>query len=275
MENPYLLAALVIACQMILLWLISIPLRNVSIIDIGWGIGFVLVAWIVSWNDLLMLMVTAWGIRLAYYLTVRNLGKPEDYRYAAMRQKHGSSFVWSSLFRVFALQGVIMWIVALPIVTTTVRISVDQPDVVATRSDLILAAIVVGTGLAFWLVGMIFETVSDWQLWEFKSKSWNEGKVLDSGLWRYTRHPNYFGEFLIWWGHWLVSLAMTDPTKTWWTIISPALMTFLLLKVSGVALLERAMRKRSPEYESYIKRTSTFFPRPPMQNSSIDRSSPS
>jgi steroid 5-alpha reductase family enzyme len=273
MNNPFLLAALVIACQMILLWLISIPLRNVSIIDIGWGIGFVLVAWIVSWNDLLMLMVTAWGIRLAYYLTVRNLGKPEDYRYAAMRQKHGSSFVWSSLFRVFALQGVIMWIVALPIVTTTVRISVDQPDAVATRSDLILAAIVVGTGLLLWLVGMIFETVSDWQLWEFKSKSWNDGKVMDSGLWKYTRHPNYFGEFLIWWGHWLVSLAMTDPTRTWWTIISPALMTFLLLKVSGVALLERAMEKRSPEYESYIKRTSKFFPRPPMQNSSIEGTS--
>lgn len=275
MDNPYLLAAIVIACQMIFLWLLSIPLRNVSIIDIGWGIGFVLVAWIVSWNDLLMLMVTAWGIRLAYYLAVRNLGKPEDYRYAAMRQKHGPSFVWSSLFRVFALQGVIMWIVALPIIARATGVSGGRPHVVATRSDWIFLGVTIATGLLLWVVGMIFEAVSDWQLWEFKSKSWNKGKVMDSGLWKYTRHPNYFGEFLIWWGHWLVSLAMTDPTKTWWTIISPALMTFLLLKVSGVALLEKAMKKRSPEYESYIQRTSPFFPRRPIPNSSTDASSES
>lgn len=168
-----------------------------------------------------------------------------------------------------------MWIVALPIITRATGISVDQTYVIATKSDWIFFGVLVGTGLVLWLVGMIFETVSDWQLWEFKSKSWNDGKVIDSGLWKYTRHPNYFGEFLIWWGHWLVSLAMTDPTRTWWTIVSPALMTFLLLKVSGVALLERAMKKRSPEYESYIKRTSKFFPRRPVLNSSTDPSSPS
>lgn len=266
MNNPYLLAAIVIACQMIFLWLLSIPLRNVSIVDIGWGLGFVSVAWLASPEPvgpptILFAMVTVWGVRLAWHLWLRNHGKPEDYRYVAMREKHGPSFVWSSLLRVFALQGVIMWLIAVPIMATSAE-SVSEPN-----------WILIGCGCAVWIVGMVFEVVGDWQLARFKSNADNQGKVMDSGLWKYTRHPNYFGEFVLWWGHWMICLGLTDPTKTWWTMISPALMTFLLLKVSGVALLEKAMKKRSPEYESYIQRTSPFFPRRPMQNLSADVSS--
>jgi steroid 5-alpha reductase family enzyme len=263
MERALLMAAVVIACQMIFLWLLSIPLRNVSIVDIGWGLGFVLVAWLAApviggSPTILYSLVTIWGVRLAWHLWLRNHGQPEDYRYVAMREKQGSSFVWSSLLRVFALQGVIMWLIALPIMVAGAE-AISEPCWILT-----------GCGCALWLVGMFFEVVGDWQLARFKSNADNQGKVMDSGLWKYTRHPNYFGEFVLWWGHWFVCLGLTDPTKTWWTIISPALISFLLLKVSGVALLERSMKKRSPEYESYIKRTSEFFPRRPVQNSSTD-----
>ena len=263
MDNVFLMAAMVIVCQMVLLWLLSIPLRNVSIVDIGWGLGFVFVAWLATPKAdgatvILYSLVTVWGVRLAWYLWLRNHGKPEDYRYVAMREKHGSSFVWSSLLRVFALQGVIMWLVALPIMATGAG-GISEPCWILT-----------GCGCTLWLIGMFFEVVGDWQLAGFKSNIDNQGKVMDSGLWKYTRHPNYFGEFVLWWGHWMICLGLTDPAKTWWTILSPALMSFLLLKVSGVALLERALKKRSPEYESYIERTSKFFPRHPRVNSSAD-----
>ena len=265
MDNVYLIAGVVIACQMVFLWLLSIPLRNVSIVDIGWGIGFVLVAWLATpvagpSAPILYLLVTVWGVRLAWHLWLRNHGKPEDYRYVAMREKHGSSFVWSSLLRVFALQGVIMWLIALPIMATGAG-AISEPCWILTAC-----------GCALWSIGMFFEVVGDWQLARFKSNTDNQGKVMDTGLWKYTRHPNYFGEFVLWWGHWVVCLGLTDPTKTWWTIPSPTLISFLLLKVSGVALLERAMEKRSPEYESYIQRTSTFFPRRPRRTSPVDES---
>lgn len=265
MDDVFLMAALVIACQMVFLWLLSIPLRNVSIVDIGWGLGFVFIAWSTASEPgapptILYSLVTVWGVRLAWHLWLRNHDKPEDYRYVAMREKHGSSFVWSSLLRVFALQGVVMWLIALPIMVAGVE-ATSEP-----------CWILIGCGGALWLVGMFFEVVGDWQLARFKSNADNQGKVMDSGLWKYTRHPNYFGEFVLWWGHWVVCLGLTDPTKTWWTILSPALISFLLLKVSGVTLLERAMKSRSPEYESYIKRTSSFFPRPPIQNSSASTS---
>lgn len=268
MDNAFMMAAVVIACQMIFLWLLSIPLRNVSIVDIGWGIGFVLVAWFADSiigepPTILYSLVTMWGVRLAWHLWLRNHGKPEDYRYVAMREKRGSSFVWSSLLRVFALQGVIMWLIALPIMATSAG-AVPDPNWIVT-----------GCGCSLWLIGMFFEVVGDWQLARFKSNPAHHGKVMDTGLWKFTRHPNYFGEFTLWWGHWLVCLGLTDPTKTWWTILSPALISFLLLKVSGVGLLERAMKRRSPEYESYIQRTSTFFPRPPILNSSTDPTSAS
>ena len=156
-----------------------------------------------------------------------------------------------------------MWLIALPIIVTNAEAAYEP------------RWILVGTGCVLWSVGMFFEVVGDWQLARFKADAENQGKVMDRGLWKYTRHPNYFGEFVLWWGHWLVCLGLTDPAKTWWTILSPALISFLLLKVSGVALLEKAMKQRSPEYDSYIKRTSTFFPRPPLRNSSTDIASAS
>jgi len=265
MSNVYIAAAVVIACQMIFLWLLSIPLRNVSIVDIGWGIGFVLVAWLATQNiggpsTILYAMVTAWGVRLAWHLWLRNHGKPEDYRYVAMREKQGPSFVWSSLLRVFTLQGVIMWIVALPI-TVTGASQATEP-----------CWYLIAAGSVLWLAGMIFEVIGDWQLARFKTNPDHQGQVMDQGLWKYTRHPNYFGEFLIWWGHWLVGVAVSGA---WWTVVSPLLMSFLLLKVSGVALLEKAMKKRSPEYESYIQRTSQFFPRRPKPDMSVGSSSES
>jgi len=263
MSDVLLASATAIVIFMTAFWLVSIPLRNVSIVDIGWGLGFVLVAW-TSWLTtaaqrgdageasntglLLPVLVTIWGCRLSAYLAWRNHGKPEDYRYAAIRQKRGRSFVWSSLLIVFALQGTIMWIVALPVMAAATR-PAESPC-------WYLAA----AGMASWLIGLAFEGVGDWQLARFKSDPQNAGRVMDRGLWRYTRHPNYFGDCCIWWGHWLVSLGLSDYRSTWWTIISPLLMTILLLKVSGVALLERAMKQRSPEYEAYIARTSAFFP---------------
>ncbi|MHC4878360.1 MAG: DUF1295 domain-containing protein [Planctomycetota bacterium] len=266
MSDVLLTSAAAIVTFMLAFWLASIPLRNVSIVDIGWGLGFVLVAW-ASWLSaggqrdsadeflnaglLLPVLVTIWGCRLSAYLAWRNHGKPEDYRYAAMRQNRGRSFVWSSLLIVFALQGAIMLIVALPVMAAAAR--------PASSPCWYLTAV----GVASWLIGLTFEAVGDWQLARFKSDYRNAGRVMDRGLWRYTRHPNYFGDCCIWWGHWLVSLGLSDYRVTWWTIISPLLMTLLLLKVSGVALLERAMKQRSPEYEAYIARTSTFFPRPP------------
>ena len=280
-----LLAALgAIAALMLPMWLLSIPLRNVSIVDIGWGIGFVLIAWSCvifasgasttildvsrsfefgpvrfGWNGssglvrrmLLPGLVSLWGLRLAVYLAWRNIGKPEDYRYVAMREKAGPSFVWSSLLRVFVLQGVVMWVVALPL------------QAAAAKPARELCLILTGAGIVLWAVGVFFEAVGDWQLARFKSNPDNKGRVMDRGLWRYTRHPNYFGDFCVWWGLWLVSLGVSDYTATWWTVISPAIMSFFLIKVSGVALLERAMKKRSDEYEAYIARTSTFFPWPP------------
>lgn len=288
MPEALLTGAITIAALMLFMWLLSIPLKNVSIVDIGWGLGFVLVAWScrllafgrqgeilgdgvfmerflaigpfeLHWSAdgedpltyLLPLFVTIWGIRLAGYLAWRNVGKPEDYRYVAMREKAGPSFVWSSLLRVFLLQGVVMWVVALPL------------QAAAATPASVPCFILTGVGFVLWAIGLFFESIGDWQLARFKSDPANAGKVMDRGLWRYTRHPNYFGDFCVWWGLWIVSLGVSYYPDTWWTVISPAVMSFFLIKVSGVALLERAMKKRSADYEAYIARTSSFFPWPP------------
>ncbi len=240
------------------LWLVSLALRDASIVDIFWGFGFVVVAWatfLVADGPLerrlpLLLLVTIWGLRLSGHLAWRNIGKGEDYRYQAMRRRHGSRFALVSLFTVFLLQGIILWIVSLPV----------QVGMVPTGPDTFLPAVVVGIGL--WGVGLFFETVGDLQLARFKADPANDGKVMDRGLWRYTRHPNYFGDFLVWWGIYLAALGVLE---VWWTIVGPLLMSFLLLRVSGVALLERSIGKRRPGYEEYVRRTSAFFPRPPRE----------
>ncbi len=263
LSEVFLVSAGVIGVFMFAQWLLSIPLRNVSIVDIGWGLGFVAVAasgvWrcgvtfeLANWTRwLLPLLVAIWGCRLALHLAWRNIGKPEDYRYAAMREARGASFVWSSLGIVFGLQGAVMWVVSLPVQAALARPAESASSVLS------------GLGIAVWSAGLFFEAVGDWQLARFKADAANKGRVMDRGLWKWTRHPNYFGDFLIWWGHWLLSMGVGDGAANWWTVISPLLMSFLLLKVSGVALLEKAMKARSPEYVAYIERTSAFFPRRP------------
>jgi steroid 5-alpha reductase family enzyme len=256
LTNVLLLNLGLIAVIMLILWLISLLIRNSSIVDIFWGMGFVLIVWTTfavarsmsSRSLLISVLTSVWGLRLAGYLAWRNLGKGEDYRYRAMREKFGDRFSLISLFVVFWLQGLIMWLVAFPI-------QVAHFETVPLRW---LDAI----GAVIWVVGWLFESVGDWQLARFKAEAANHGKVMDRGLWRYTRHPNYFGDFLVWWGFYVIALSAGG----WWTIFSPILMTILLLRVSGVALLERSLTEKRPGYDAYVARTSAFFPWPPAEN---------
>jgi len=246
-----------IALMFLLLWGISLMLRDVSIIDIFWGLGFVLVGWIslllseFSAKGLFIaLLVSLWGIRLSAYLALRNWGKPEDYRYQAMRDKHGNKFPVVSLFTVFGLQASLIWIISLPLQVGILRAGMWE--------------IFNTIGFCLWFTGLIFETVGDFQLLRFKSNPDNNGKVMNKGLWKFTRHPNYFGEFLVWWGFYLV---VEEPQSWWWTILAPILMSFLLIRVSGVRLLESSLRSRVAGYEEYVRKTSAFFPLPPRNSS--------
>jgi steroid 5-alpha reductase family enzyme len=243
----------VTAALMFLLWLVSIKLRDVSIVDVFWGLGFVVIAWLCFFltgeitvrKTLLVLLTSIWGLRLSGYLARRKFGTPEDYRYRAMRESIGPRFWLVSLFLVFGLQGIIMNIVALPVVAGQLETSPAGMGTIL--------------GVVLWTVGLFFEAVGDHQLARFKADANNRGKVLDRGLWRYTRHPNYFGDFLVWWGIYLVALGQS----TWWTVIGPLVMSFLLLRVSGVVLLERSLQRGKEGYADYMARTSSFFPRPP------------
>ena len=241
-----------VVVYMLVFWTTSLARRDASIVDIGWGLGFVGIA-VVScalspgWDGrrwLLTGMTALWGLRLAGYLFWRNHGQPEDYRYQAMRRKYGERFGLVSLVTVFALQGVLMWIVSLPVQIG----QLSQEPAQITALDL--------AGVLVWAAGLLFETVGDLQLARFKADPANRGQVMDRGLWRYTRHPNYFGDACAWWGLYLVALA----TGAWWTALGPALMTFLLMRVSGVPMLERNMAKRRPAYTDYVERTNAFFP---------------
>lgn len=248
-------AAVAIAALMFVTWLISLVLKNASIVDIIWGLGFALVAWTVRFQGdtntgrqwLLVTMTTVWGVRLGVYLFWRNHDQPEDYRYRAMRKRWGQRFPLISLGTVFLLQGALMFTVSLVVQLGQVD---DTPDV--------------GTigllGVALWLVGITFETVGDLQLARFKADSNNAGRVLDTGLWRYTRHPNYFGDACVWWG---IGLVAAESATGRWGLIGPLVMTILLVRVSGVALLEKSLKRRKPEYASYVERTSAFVPLPP------------
>lgn len=232
-------------------WVVSLFKRDVSIVDLFWSLGFIAIglrsvvvvngATPLAW--LLLGMVGAWGLRLSCYLTWRNWGEPEDYRYAKMREYWGVSFPAVSLFSVFTLQAFLTWIVALPVQTG-----------ILLGGDIGFFAWI---GVFIWLVGLVFESVGDWQLARFKSDDSNKGRVLDQGLWRYTRHPNYFGDFLVWWGIYVASL---DTGFVWWTILGPIVMSVLLMKVSGVTLLESALKARKAGYHDYTRRTNAFFP---------------
>ena len=248
--------ALVLAGLFFGLWLVSLAVRDASIVDIFWGIGFVVVAWATALvadgaaarRVVFVVLVSVWGLRLSGYLAWRNLGKGEDYRYQAMREKYAPRFWLISLWVVFGLQATLAWVVSLPVQGGQVP---ADPDGLALLDYL---------GITVWAIGLAFESIGDWQLARFKADPANQGAVMDRGLWRYTRHPNYFGDFLVWWGLYLVALATVDA---WWTIVGPIVMSVLLIRVSGAALLERSLRKRRLGYEEYVARTSAFFPRPP------------
>jgi steroid 5-alpha reductase family enzyme len=248
-------SALAIACMMLLVWLISLKMRDASIVDIAWGSGFVVVAWVSFWLSegeptrslILTLLTTIWGLRLAFYLAKRNLGHGEDFRYQSMRRKHGEKFAIVSLYSVFAVQGLLMWIVSLPVQLGQVR---ETPNF----------GVIGVVGVLVWGVGIFFEAVGDAQLAKFKRDPENKDLVMNQGLWRYTRHPNYFGDSCVWAG---LGLIATESRLGIFGLVGPVVMTILLVKVSGAAMLDRAMLKRKPGYETYVASTSGFIPRPP------------
>ncbi|MFN3939495.1 MAG: DUF1295 domain-containing protein [Chitinophagales bacterium] len=254
MINIILTTALIILIIMTITWFISLLIGEMSIVDVGWGLGFILITLLhvfrlenVTTVQLIMTaVITLWGLRLATYIFIRNKGKGEDPRYKAWRNDWGKNTWWISYFKVFLLQGVLMLLIALPI------------QAVMWSSGNTLSMLQVA-GIAIWTVGFLFETIGDWQLYRFKSKAENKGKVMQSGLWRYTRHPNYFGESLVWWGVFFISIGSGN---IWLSLISPVLLTFMLLKVSGVSMLE-ARYAGNDAYSVYKRTTSAFLPLPP------------
>ncbi len=252
------LAGLLVFLLMTLMWVWSLVLRDSSIVDPLWGTGFVVLAWFYSFltslngdpmrGNLLLALVFLWGLRLSIFLLIRSVqnGK-EDPRYAKWRKEAGRAWWWRSYFQIFLLQGVLMWLLSAPFLVVLNSLT----PIGLTGLDYAAAVL--------WGVGFFFEVVGDWQLMRFKGDPANKGKVLDSGLWRYTRHPNYFGEALMWWGYGLLAAN----SGAWWALLSSLAMTFLLLRVSGVTLLERDLKQSKPQYAAYIERTSAFFPRPP------------
>lgn len=250
--SVYVIGLAVILGLMTLLWLVSLMMKNSSIVDIFWGTGFVIVNWIyyaltpegyMVRKLLIGILVTIWGLRLSIYILYRNWGKQEDFRYQKWRGEAGSKWWWQSFFRVFLLQGILLWAISAPLLAAqrgTAPTSLTIFDYL---------------GIGIWLIGFYFEAMGDLQLAMFRSNPNNKGKVLDTGVWHYTRHPNYFGNSAQWWGYYLIATA----SGGWWTIFSPILMTLFLLRVSGVALLEKTLGTR-PGYKEYIERTSPFIP---------------
>lgn len=236
-------------------WVVSLWRRDVSVVDPLWSLFFLLA--VLTYRellpktprgDLVLWLVALWALRLAGYLLWRNWGQPEDRRYRKMRERNQPGFWWKSLYLVFGLQAALASVLSLPLWWA-----------VGSHGEL---GSLDALGVLLWLVGFFFESIADLQLAHFRSI--NHGTdVLARGLWRYTRHPNYFGEALLWWGYFLLAAAAGG----WWTVFAPLLMTFLLLRVSGVALLEADIGERRPDYRRYIARTSAFLPRAPRRTS--------
>lgn len=231
-------------------WLISLIRNDVSIVDSMWSLMFLvmLAVYVLPGEEtsargwLIFTMVVIWAVRLSVFITVRSHGEPEDHRYQVIRENNQPNFRFKSLYLIFWLQAILAGLIAMPL------LSAAEGGAPLGWLDAL--------GLALWIVGMCFEVIGDQQLKTFRDDESNKGKVLDTGLWRLTRHPNYFGEFTLWWGYYCLALAAGG----WWTIGSPLLMSVLLLKVSGVALLESSIEQRRPEYARYIQNTNAFFP---------------
>ena len=234
-------------------WMISLIFHNVTVVDSLWGLGFPLIAWVTFFLSggyvvrkiLITILVTIWGLRLSIYLTWRNWGLGEDPRYKRMRERAGNQFWIKSLYMVFLLQAVLMWLISLSLQYGQLA---SHPSVITLWDT---------TGLLLWGLGFFFQAVGDWQLAAFKANTENRGQVMNKGLWAYTRHPNYFGEALMWWGIFIITMAVPSG---WLTIVSPVMITYLLLRVSGIPMTENVVRKSRPGYEEYIKNTSSFFP---------------
>ena len=248
----YFLALAVIMAMMTILWLISIRIKNVSIVDLFWGFGFVLANALYfmetdgfeTRKSLLLVLVTIWGLRLSAYLAMRNLGKGEDFRYQKFRKDYGEHrYWWISFFQTFLLQGVLMWLISAPLLGAQFYAD-DKLGVL----DFI--------GISIWIIGFVFEAGGDFQLKRFKADPANKGKVLNTGFWHYTRHPNYFGDAAVWCGYGFICLS----AGSYIPILGSVLMTALIIKVSGVALLEKSLKETKPEYKEYIEKTSAFIP---------------
>jgi steroid 5-alpha reductase family enzyme len=253
----YLLGLVPLSFAALLTWLISLVKRNVAIVDSLWSLMFVFAAYTYALEAaelshrarLVLALVSVWGARLAIHITWRNWGHGEDRRYQAIRARNEPRFAWKSLYLVFGLQAVLAWIISLPLLAAIVGLDA--------RNEGHLGALD-AAGAALWLIGFVFEAGGDWQLVRFKADPRNRDKVMDRGFWRWTRHPNYFGDFCVWWGLYLLALAAGG----WWSFVGPVIMSILLMRVSGVALLEKDIVERRPKYADYVRRTNAFFPGP-------------
>jgi steroid 5-alpha reductase family enzyme len=231
-------------------WLLSLYLRDVSIVDSLWSLLFLLAACCYALGagqpgprtPLILLLTGVWALRLAVFITWRNWGHGEDRRYQAIRARNQPHFELKSLYLVFLLQAVLAWLISLPLFGAIV--SPGPPGALDVA------------GAALWLVGLVFEAGGDWQLARFKADPGNQGKVMDRGFWRLTRHPNYFGDFCVWWGFYAIAVS----AGAWWSFPGPLLMSLLLMRVSGVTLLEKDIGERRPQYADYVRRTNAFFP---------------
>jgi steroid 5-alpha reductase family enzyme len=231
--------------------------RN-DVADIAWGFGFIVVSGVsLTLGDanpirglLLSGLVFLWGARLALHIHARNARRGEDLRYRQWREAWGRWFLLRSYLQIYLLQGALLVVVAIPVIFANA-----SPNTPLGMLDLL--------GLVIWLTGFLFETLGDWQLLAFMHNPANKGKLMTTGLWRYTRHPNYFGEVLLWWGAWLIVCAIPNG---WMTLIGPLTITFLILKVSGIPMLERHYAGRA-DFEAYKRRTSVFLPLPPRERS--------
>jgi steroid 5-alpha reductase family enzyme len=244
---------LVIMIMMIALWVISVLIKNASIVDPFWGMAFVLAGlWYYIQTDgfelrkiITLVLLVIWGLRLSIYLGWRNFGKGEDYRYQKFRKDYGEHrYWWISFFQVFLLQGILAWLISAPLLAAqyfTISESLNFFDY---------------TAIAIWIIGFSFEAGGDYQMTVFKSNTANKGNVLNTGFWRYTRHPNYFGDATVWWAYGLFAVA----AGSFFPLLSSLLMTLLIIKVSGVALLERSLKDTKPNYRDYIEKTSAFLP---------------
>jgi steroid 5-alpha reductase family enzyme len=250
----YLLLALVLFVYMSLWFVASLLKKRNDVADVAWGLGFVLMAWTsflisedISLRALIVdVLVSIWGLRLAWHIHARNHGKSEDYRYAAWRVEWGRWFYIRSYLQVYLLQGVLLFLIVTPVVVSNLM------------SGGALGALDI-LGLLIWVTGFYFESVGDSQLARFIAEPTNKGKLMQSGLWAYTRHPNYFGEVTQWWGLWIIALSVTGGV---YSIIGPLTITYLILKVSGIPLLEKKM-EQNPAFAEYKQRVSKFIPLPP------------